>query len=86
MTSSPTKVPSSVRHAEGYARQATKEDKPAKPTSSSPNKKKIQMKKTRLPEVGPTIRDIENNVVHTTGRMLGQVRQRSDIAFQMDEY
>lgn len=41
--------------------------------SSSPAKKKINMKKTRLPEVGPTIKDIENGVVHVTGKLLGQV-------------
>ncbi|UZJ52224.1 hypothetical protein CBS101457_001544 [Exobasidium rhododendri] len=47
--------------------------KPAKaPTSSSPSKKKITNMKSRLPEVGPTIRDIENGVVHITGKMLGQ--------------
>lgn len=46
----------------------------SKPTSSSPNKKKVQMKKPRLPEVGPTIKDLENGVVHVTGKLLGQVR------------
>lgn len=46
----------------------------AKPVSSSPSKKKVQMKKPRLPEVGPTIKDLENGVVHVTGKLLGQVR------------
>lgn len=46
-----------------------------KPSSSSPTKKKVAMKKPRLPEVGPTIKDLENGVVHVTGRLLGQVRR-----------
>jgi polo-like kinase 1 len=78
MTSSPGKA----RYNDIYAKAPSSRDgktgtaaaaaAAAVAASSSPSKKKIQMKKTRLPEVGPTIRDIENNVVHITGQLLGQ--------------
>lgn len=52
-----------------------------KPSSSSPTKKKVAMKKPRLPEVGATIKDLENGVVHVTGRLLGQVSILLVVAF-----
>lgn len=63
---SPTK--SSARKQEHQASRGKDEKKPV-----SPSKKKVQLKKNRLPEVGPTIQDIENGVVHITGKLLGQV-------------
>lgn len=60
MTTSPTKPISSSR------KPSSRDEK------ASPTKKKIMMKKSKLPEVGPTIHDIENNVVHVTGKLLGQ--------------
>ncbi|MCO5590028.1 hypothetical protein L7F22_043997 [Adiantum nelumboides] len=67
MTASPTKPVVSSRMP------SSRDEKGATASSKiSPSKKKITMKKTRLPEVGPTIRDLENNVVHITGKLLGQ--------------
>jgi hypothetical protein len=70
-----TKSPTKQRKPEPVA--ASRQAPPVKavkaPTSSSPSKKKITNLKSRLPEVGPVIKDIENGVVHITGKMLGQV-------------
>lgn len=67
MTNSPTKPIVSSRMP------SSRDEKGATASSkNSPSKKKITMKKTRLPEVGPMIRDLENNVVHITGKLLGQ--------------
>lgn len=76
---SPTKTAISASAAAAAASASRKaaaagvqEPHRASKASSSPSKKKIQIKKTRLPEVGPTIQDVENGVVHITGRLLGQ--------------